>query len=362
VTLRALALLLVLLVAAGCDAGAEDFGGGTTATTTVAAPATTEATTETAATTDVDGDEGTAQPPEAQGASIPDLVDELQPSVVSVVVDGGEGSGVIIDGGSIVTNFHVVDGNREVQIVLASGRRLTARVRASDERTDLALLEVEGEELPAARLAESLPEVGELAVAMGNPLGFENTVTAGIVSGLHRSIPSGGQTPALIDLIQTDAPISPGNSGGALVNGRGEVIGINVAYIPPAARAVSIGFAIPAPTVRSVVRQLEETGRVRHSFLGIQPGELTPQLADRFGIDADRGVIVVAVTEATPAAEAGLREGDVITALDGDDLESVEDLLGRLRERAPGDRIRITYVRDGEERETEATLVEREDD
>jgi S1-C subfamily serine protease len=353
---RAALLLVLALALAGCEIGGDDerqTRSTVTGTTTVAA--TTEPEDPAPATT-----EGSSAPLPAQTVSIPALVDELQPSVVSIVVDGGEGSGVIIAEDLIVTNHHVVDGAPEVQVVLADGRRLTARVHASDQRTDIALLTLPGERLPAARLAQDLPQVGELAVAMGNPLGFENTVTAGIVSGLHRAIPSGGETPALIDLIQTDAAISPGNSGGALVNAAGEVIGINVAYIPPEARAVSIGFAIPSPTVRSVVRQLEENGRVRHSFLGIRPGELTPQLAERLGIDAESGVLVVEVTPGTPAAAAGLRAGDVIVALDGDDVATVEDLLGRLREREPGDRVGIDYLRDGNRSRADATLAERE--
>ena len=349
-THRLLLLLALALAVAGCDLGGGGEGAQDGGSTTVE---TSTATTGAA--------EAAPGPPEAPGVSIPQLVKELQPSVVSVVRSGGEGSGVVVDPETIVTNFHVVQDAREVQVVLADGRRLEATVRASDERTDLALLTVEGERLPPARLATDLPEVGELAVAIGNPLGFENTVTAGIVSGLHRAIPSGGQTPALVDLIQTDAAISPGNSGGALVNGRGEVIGINVAYIPPEARAVAIGFAIPAPTVRSVVRQLQESGRVRHSFLGILPGELTPQLVDRFGIEAEEGVLVLEVTPDAPAAAAGLRAGDVLVELDGERLAVVEDLLGRLRERAPGDRIRLRYLRDGDERETQVTLAERED-
>jgi S1-C subfamily serine protease len=360
VNVRLYALLLVLVLAlAGCEFGGDDerAARGSTAAEATSAPATTEAaeTTTGPATTAPE-----AAPPE-RSVSIPAIVDELQPSVVSIVLSGGEGSGVILEEDVIVTNYHVVRDTPEVQVVLADGRRLQARVQASDERTDLALLSLPGAKLPPARLAEELPEVGELAIAIGNPLGFENTVTAGIVSGLHRAIPSGGQNPALIDLIQTDAAISPGNSGGALVNGAGEVIGINVAYIPPESRAVSIGFAIPAPTVRSVVRQLQENGRVRHSFLGIRPGELTPQLAERFGIDAESGVIVVFVTDGSPADLAGLRAGDVIVALDGDEIASVEDLLGRLREREPGTRLRVAYLRDGDRREVDATLAERED-
>jgi S1-C subfamily serine protease len=268
---------------------------------------------------------------------------------------------VIVDEDTIVTNAHVVGDARRVQVVLASGRRVDARVEATDLRTDLALLSVSGRELPGAEFADELPRVGELAIALGNPLGFENTVTAGIVSGLHRAVPSSGQTPALIDLIQTDAPISPGNSGGALVNARGQVIGINVAYIPPEARAVSIGFAIPAVTVTSVIEQLQENGRVRHAFLGVRPSDLTPQVAERFDIDVESGVLVLMITEDSPAGEAGVREGDVVVAIDGDEIRIVEDLLARLRQNAPGDRVTLEIVRDGERREIEVTLADRPD-
>ena len=342
-----LALVLISLLAGvalvGCSGGDDDPSGAATTgatTTETSSPAPDPAT-------------------DATFGAIPDLVEELQPSVVSIVLDNGEGSGVIVDEDTIVTNAHVAGGARTVQVVLASGRRIEARVEATDERTDLAMLSVPDGNLPAADFADELPRVGELAIALGNPLGFENTVTAGIVSGLHRAVPSSGQTPALIDLIQTDAPISPGNSGGALVNGRGEVIGINVAYIPPEARAVSIGFAIPSVTVTSVVEQLQENGRVRHAFLGLRPTDLTPQVAERFGIDVESGVLALTITEGSPAGEAGLHEGDVIVAIDGDEIRIVEDLLARLRERAPGDRITLEIVRDGDRRELEVTLTDR---
>jgi len=331
------ALTLGLL---GCSLGEEDGPQDAVATTV----------TETAP-----GDAAT----DATFGAIPDLVEELQPSVVSIVLVNGEGSGVIVDEDTIVTNAHVAEDSEEVQIVLASGTRIDAAVEGVDRCTDLALLSVQDGDLPGAQFADELPRVGELAIALGNPLGFENTVTAGIVSGLHRAIPSSGQTPALIDLIQTDAPISPGNSGGALVNARGEVIGINVAYIPPEARAVSIGFAIPAPTVTDVIEQLETNGRVRHSFLGILPGQLTPQVADRFGTDADSGVLVLSVTAGSPAADADLEEGDVIVAADGEEIRIVEDLLSRLREYEPGDRIELELVRADEQREVEVTLADR---
>ncbi len=291
---------------------------------------------------------------------IPDLVQRLQPSVVAVFVPGGGGSGVVYDGeGHVVTNAHVVRGAQEAEVQLASGERMPATVHAVDEFTDLAVLRVQRTGLTPAELADDLPRVGELAIAIGSPLGFENTVTAGIVSGLHRSIPSGGQTPALVDLLQTDAPISPGNSGGALVNADGQVIGINVAFIPPEARAVSIGFAIPSPTVIDVVGQLLETGEVEHAFLGVEPADLTPQVVERFDIETDEGVLVFSVVDGSPAAEAGLRAGDVIIALDGEPLRSVEDLLAALRERSPGDRVELDVLRGDGQRRLTATLADR---
>jgi S1-C subfamily serine protease len=225
---------------------------------------------------------------------------------------------------------------------------LPATVEASDPVTDLAVVRVDRDGLPAAEFAEDLPAVGALAVAMGNPLGFENTVTAGIVSGLHRAIPSGGQTPALVDLIQTDAAISPGNSGGALVGADGAVMGVNVAYIPPEAQAVAIGFAIPSPTVVDVVTQLLEEGEVSHAFLGVRPAPLSPELAQQAGLDTDEGVAVLSVVEGSGAEAAGLEPGDVIASADGEPLRSVEDLFETLRDRNPGDRLELEIVRGGE--------------
>lgn len=298
-----------------------------------------------------------SRPRTALSGGIPSVVERVQPVVVSVLVEtsdgGAEGSGVVFDGrkGLVVTNAHVVADAVSVEVVLANGERLDARVRATDPLTDIAVLSVDRSDLPQARFADDLPRVGELAIALGNPLGFENSVTAGIVSGLHRVIPSGGQTPSLVDLIQTDAPISPGNSGGALVDAAGSVIGINVAAIPPTpdTRAASIGFAIPARTAASVVRQLLETGQARHAFLGIQPANLTPDVVRRFDVEAEEGVLVVSVAPGGAAARAGLRRGDVIVAFKGHPIRILEDLFGTLRRYRPGDRIVLTVVR-GDER------------
>lgn len=294
---------------------------------------------------------------------IPGIVDGVAPSVVSVLrVDGGEGSGVIwTEDGIIVTNNHVVADAPGVVVGFADGVRVDAEVIATDPRTDLAVLQAERDDLPAATLADGLPEIGELALAIGNPLGFENSVTMGIVSGLGRSIPGAAQqAPALVDLIQTDAAISPGNSGGALVDADGRVIGVNVAYLapnPPGQRgAVSIGFAIPAPTVRSVVEQLLEDGRVEHPFLGVQPITLSAELAQQFGIDRDDGVVVLAVVDGSPAERAGLRPGDLLVALEDETLATAEDLLAALRGRSPGDTVSVTFIREGEETTVEVEL------
>jgi S1-C subfamily serine protease len=354
-----LPLVAVLSALAFAAAGCSGGEGGGADTGAVAQPAAQTTTAE------PDG-RSTGAPEGGAGAStssfglIPDIVQDLEPSVVAVQLESGEGSGVVWNERIVVTNNHVVEGMDAVELVFADGSRADARVRASDPVTDLAILEVPDGNLPGAEFAEQLPRVGELAIAMGNPLGLENTVTAGIVSAVHRSIPGAAQgAPALVDLIQTDAAISPGNSGGALVDGEGRVIGVNVAYLPPEARAVSIGFAIPSPTVIDVVEQLLEDGQAEHAFLGVEPGPLTPEIAERLDVPAERGVLVLGVVDDSAATEAGVREGDVITSIDGEPVETVEDLLGRLRQFEPGDMISLEVVRDGETQTLEATLRDR---
>jgi serine protease DegQ len=350
VTRRLLAVFLAALALAGCS-GDGDEAADTTASSRETAPASTEATEERDA----------SAPPAAGFASIADVIDEVEPSVVTILVRGaageGSGSGVIWDDeGRIVTNHHVVTGAQEVEVVLASGAQLDGRVVGGDERTDLAVVEVDREGLPAAEFADGLPRVGELAIALGSPLGLANTASAGIVSALHRDLPSGGQTPALVDLLQTDAAISPGNSGGALVGADGEVLGINVAYIPPEARAVSIGFAIPAPTVRDIVPELIESGRVEHAYLGVSPAPVTEALSRSFDLGTDRGALVQAVSPGTPAERAGVRQGDVIVAIDGEPIATVEDLYAALRDYSPGDAATVTVVRERDRREVEVRL------
>jgi len=301
--------------------------------------------------------------PEAAGVfgAIPRVVTEVQPSVVTVQTEGNEGSGVVYGpDGLLVTNSHVVGDAESVTIVFADGKREPAEVVATDPLTDLAVLRTERRGLPAARFAEGLPRVGELAIAIGNPLGFENTVTAGVISGLQRSIPgAAARAPALIDLIQTDAPISPGNSGGALVDADGEVVGINVAYIPPSGGAVSLGFAIPSVTVRAVVDELLETGDVKHAFLGITPSPVTPPVAAQFDLGTDTGVVVLDVVDGGPAERGGVRSGDIVVEVEGEPMAEVEDLLRVLRRQEPGQDLNLVVLRDGDRVPLTARLGER---
>jgi len=198
---------------------------------------------------------------------------------------------------------------------------------------------------------------------MGNPLGFENSVTAGIISGLGRAIPGSAQlSPALVDLIQTDAAISPGNSGGALVDGDGRVVGINVAYIPPnTAGAVSIGFAIPSPTVLDVVTQLLDDGEVRYPFLGITPLPLTPEIAERLDLSTEEGVIVQSVVDGGPADDGGLQPGDLLVSLGEQPVRGVEEFLAELRDYVPGDEVTVEVLRDGDREQFQVRLDERPD-
>ncbi|MFL5862851.1 MAG: S1C family serine protease [Solirubrobacteraceae bacterium] len=285
----------------------------------------------------------------------------MEPQVVTVLTPGGVGSGVIYrSNGIILTNEHVVRGNNSVQIAFADGRREPGQVTAADPDTDLALVRVDRTGLPAATFQPALPRVGALAVVLGSPLGFQKSVTAGIVSGLHRSIPGSAQeSAALIDLMQTDAPISPGNSGGAVVDGQGRVIGISEAYIPPEQGAVAIGFAIPAGTAMNIADQLLKTGHVEHAFIGIQPAQLTPQLAQELGTRETSGVLVYAVAPGGPAAQAHIAPGDILVAVAGKPLTTVEDLFTALRQKHPGDTVMLELVRRGKRESVNVRLSDK---
>jgi S1-C subfamily serine protease len=304
---------------------------------------------------------GSTAPAAVAGADIPALVRQVEPSVVTVLTQNGLGSGIVYkDDGTIVTNAHVVAGVQEVTVALADGQQVPGKVRATDKVSDLAVIQANRNGLPAATFQKPLPQVGELAVVMGSPLGFEATVTSGIISGLHRQIPGSASTGApLVDLIQTDAAISPGNSGGAVLDAQGEVVGMSVAYIPPAAGAVSLGFAIPAATVVDVADQLLATGTARHAYIGIQPATLTPEIARLLGINRTSGVVVMQVETPSPAAEAGIQPGDIITSLNGRETATAEELIAALRSTKPGDRVQLTVLRGANTQQITVTVAER---
>jgi len=297
----------------------------------------------------------------AGSAQIPDIAARLQPSVVTIFVGQGLGSGVVYTAdGLILTNEHVVRGATAVQVGFADGSRVAGTVRATDAVTDLALVQADRTNLPVPKYQTILPRIGDLAVVIGSPLGFENTVTAGIVSGLHREIPgSAAEGQSLVELLQTDAAISPGNSGGAVVNGVGEVIGVSEAYIPPSAGAVSLGFAIPAATVVDVAEQLLTNGRAEHAFAGIEQAPITPQIANQLGLPNTDGAVVLSVVRAGPADQAGMRPGDVLTAFDGKPVRTPEDFLAALRPHRPGDVVTATVRRGTQTQQLSLTLAGR---
>ncbi|CAD7036653.1 serine endoprotease DegQ [Pseudorhizobium endolithicum] len=236
------------------------------------------------------------------------------------------GSGVIVDAtrGYVITNHHVIDGGSEISVTLKDGRQLTAELIGSDEETDIALLRIEPDDLNAIAIADSDNlKVGDYVVAIGNPFGLGQTVTSGIVSALGRG---GLNIESYEDFIQTDASINPGNSGGALVTLDGKLVGINTAIISPAGANVGIGFAVPSNIAVSVMQQLAAHGEVRRGRLGIGIQDLTPDLAGALQVSELRGALVANVEAGSSAEQAGLRPGDVVTAVDGRDIQSARDL------------------------------------
>jgi serine protease Do len=279
---------------------------------------------------------------------------QVSPAVVSISRSGGSGSGVVVrSDGIVLTNAHVVGNARAVEVRLADGRSIPGQVLGRDPSIDIAVVRVNARDLPAAPVGDSdALEAGQTAIAIGNPLGLERTITTGVVSAVNRSPRGFG----LDGLIQTDAAISPGNSGGPLLDSRGRLIGINTAVIV-APGAEGLGFAIPINLAQDAIEQIIATGRVVRAFLGIQFVEIEPEMARQFRLPASEGVVVTAVGQGTPAARAGLVRGDIITGLDGTAIRQGGDLRRTLRERRPGDTIRITVARDGGVRELSVRLV-----
>jgi putative serine protease PepD len=311
-------------------------------------------------------DDRPARGSQAPGASVADVADAVLPSVARVDVAAGRGQGsgsavVYRADGHFITNAHVVGSATGISVTLPDGTSAEAEVVGIDESTDVAVLrvdlaDVEGvTELPVPAFADATPRIGETAIAIGSPFGLDGSVTAGVVSAVGRSVPG----VPLVDVIQTDAPINPGNSGGALVNDRAEVIGINTAILGGSAAGggnIGIGFAVPITTALPIAEQLGEKGYVEHGQLGVTGQDVDPRGAQLYGLPVTEGAVIAEVLPGSAADEAGLRRGDIITALDGEPVASMVELGARIRRHAPGDTVTVTYQRGSQEREAEVTL------
>ena len=295
-----------------------------------------------------------AQPGSAEDAIIR-IAKQVSPAVVSVSRGNSSGSGVFVRrDGVVITNAHVVGNARTVMIGLADGRRLNGTVAGADPLLDIAIVRVPITDAPVAPVGDSDGlEVGQLAIAIGNPLGLERTVTTGVVSAVNRS-PRGLQQGGLI---QTDAAISVGNSGGPLIDSRGRVIGINTAILQGPG-ASGLGFAIPINLANHVANQVLSTGRIQRAFLGISYGDIERELAAQFGLPVSQGIIVLEVVPNSPAARAGIRAQDIIVRAGGTTIVRGGDLQRVLRTLAPGDQIQLGIVRPTGATTVTARLVE----
>jgi serine protease Do len=266
----------------------------------------------------------------------------------------GLGSGFIVSpDGYIVTNAHVVDGATEVTVKLTDRREFSAKVVGADKRTDIALIKIDAKNLPALDLSAP-PGVrqGEWVIAIGSPFGFENSVSAGIVSGVHRALPGGQMTP----FIQTDVAVNPGNSGGPLLNAAGQVVGVNSQIYSRSGGFMGLSFAIPADVAAKVADQLRTNGKVSHGRLGVGIQQLDQSLAQSFGLPDSGGALVGTVEKGSPAEKAGIKTGDVIRKIDGVAMNDSTDVTSRIGNAAPGSKIAIEVWRDGKPATVNATV------
>ncbi|HWI55166.1 MAG TPA: trypsin-like peptidase domain-containing protein [Desulfobacteria bacterium] len=318
-----------------------------------------------------DSESRQSSPPVAAGTDSPviEIAEKVGPTVVGISnrinvdasffhqnVEKGSGSGVIYSAdGYIVTNNHVIQGTESIIVTLPDGKKIPGKIVGADERTDLAVIKIDEKGLKAANFGDSDKiRVGELAVAIGNPLGeqFASTVTAGVISALNRTVDIEEQR---FRLLQTDAAISPGNSGGALVNARGQVIGINSVKIVDV-DVEGLNFAIPANTVKPIVDSIIKNGRVIRPWLGILGGDVSPSVVQQYKLSTNKGVFISEVPANSPAAKAGIKKGDVIVSFGGQTLKDFGDLRSRIDKHKIGDKIEIVAIRGKEEKKFTVTL------
>ncbi len=298
--------------------------------------------------------------------SVAEVAATVSPSVASVEVTVTQqagpfgqtatgtatGSAVILAAdGYLLTNNHVVDGASDVTVTLADGSTWTATIVGTDPTSDLAVVRIDADGLPAATFADDLPAVGEIAVAIGSPFGLDGSVTAGIISGLDRTLSDG--TGTLTGLVQTDAAINPGNSGGALVDDQGRIIGINTAIYSESGANDGVGFAVPATTAVAVAEQLITSGEVTWPVLGVAGQDVDEGVAAAYDLSASSGALVTQVTPGSGAEQAGLLAGDIVVGIDGVDVAGMTDLAAAVRTHAVGEAVVLTVVR----RDAEVTLT-----
>jgi S1-C subfamily serine protease len=315
-----------------------------------------------------------------QGATdVSGVAKKVTPSVVNIDVrttpqttnpfsltpQEGTGSGVIYTSdGYIITNNHVVSGAQDITVTLASGTELKGKKVGADPDNDIAVVKVDQANLPAIDIGNSDNlVVGQLVVAVGSPLGFEQTVTAGIVSALHRVVgvtsSTGQSTNMLTDLIQTDATINPGNSGGALCDGSARLVGINALIASQSGGSEGIGFAIPIDTAKMVADDLIAGRPVSHPYVGILGQTVSQSIAQRYNLPVDAGAYVTRVVPGSPADKAGIKAGDIIVGIDGKPVKSMDDVLGGVRTHHVGEKVSITYYSGGSKKTVELTLAEK---
>ncbi|MGN7984183.1 Do family serine endopeptidase [Burkholderia sp. 22313] len=268
------------------------------------------------------------------------------------------GSGVIVSPeGYILTNQHVVDGADQIEVALADGRTATAKVIGSDPETDLAVLKINMTNLPTITLGRSdQSRVGDVVLAIGNPFGVGQTVTMGIISALGRNH-LGINT--FENFIQTDAPINPGNSGGALVDVNGNLLGINTAIYSRSGGSLGIGFAIPVSTARTVLESIITTGSVTRGWIGVEPQDVTPEIAESFGLQQKSGAIVAGVLQGGPADKAGIKPGDILVTVNGEDITDTTKLLNTVAQIKPGTPTKVHVVRKGKEFDVNVVIGKR---
>lgn len=300
---------------------------------------------------------GLPMPPNGRGG---------QPEVEERKLPQGIGSGVVLTSdGYIITNNHVVSNERgqdadEILVRLNDGRELSAELVGRDPKTDVALLKVDATDLPTIEVADSDSiEVGDIVFAIGNPMQIGLTVTQGIVSATGRAIGIYGAE-GYENFIQTDASINPGNSGGALVDTLGRLVGINSAIVSRSGGSIGIGFAIPSNLAVNVSRQLSSNGEVSRGYLGVSISDVTPDLAEAFGISNEGGVLIDEVQEGFPAEEAGIERGDIITKVNGRDVDSANQFRVRIAQTPPGEKVELTLIREGKEKTLSASVGSRD--